>query len=361
MDIKFLTTILKQNSPQDYLISLVILIVGISLFRFIVYLGFKLLNKYQSLVTEEFQKDLEKALKKVIPPIGYFGIIYFSLKRLTFNSPLNTIFRYGSIIIITFLGIRFLTILVNYSIERYYSKQNKLTSEMISGINLISKIFIWIFGIIFLLDNLGFKVSTLVTGIGIGGVAIALATQTILGDLLSYLAILFDKPFKEDDFLIIGEYLGVVEHIGIKTTRIRSLNGEELIFSNTDLLNSRIKNYTSMKERRVLFKLGVKYSTPAEKLEKIPEIIKGIIESVEDTRFDRCHFASYGDFNLIIETVYYIYGADYNKFMDINQKVNLGIKRKFEEEGIEFAFPTRTIHLDDAEKEEIEITPKNRS
>jgi small-conductance mechanosensitive channel len=217
---------------------------------------------------------------------------------------------------------------------------------MVGGINLIFKVLVWIFGIIFLLDNLGFKVKSLMTGIGIGGVAIALATQKVLADLFSYFAILLDRPFKIGDFLIIDNHLGVVEHIGIKTTRIRSLHGEELIFSNNDLLNSRIKNYISMQERRVLFNIGVTYSTPAEKLEKIPEIIKSIIENIEDTRFDRCHFSKYGDFNLIIEVVYYIKGADYNKYMDIQQKVNLNIKRKFEEEGIKFAFPTQTVHLE---------------
>lgn len=340
-----ISEILAYNSLNQYIISLAILLIGGLVFRFITYLFLKFFPKSRKIISDELLEDIRGAIKKVIVPLGYFGILYISLKRLTYTDQIDKVFRYGTIIILTFLGIRAISLLVGYILQHYYSKKEKFTKEMVNGIILVFRVMVWIFGIIFLLDNLGFKVKTLMTGIGIGGVALALATQTVLADLFSYFAILLDQPFKEGDFLIIDSFLGVVEHIGIKTTRIRSLHGEELIFSNNDLLNSRIKNYISMKERRVLFNIGVKYSTPAEKVEKIPAMIKAIIENIEDTRFDRCHFSKYGDFNLIIEIVYYIKGADYNKYMDIQQKVNLNIKRKFEEEGIEFAFPTQTIHL----------------
>ena len=337
---------LSQNTINDYILSLFVLIVGSLLFRLLVYLLFKLFQKPRKYISEDLVNDIQEAIKKILIPLGYYGILYLSIRRLTFTDSVDRIFKYAGIIIITFLAIRSINVLIGYLLHNYYSKKEKFTKEMVAGINLIFKVFVWIFGIIFLLDNLGFKVKSLMTGIGIGGVAIALATQKVLADLFSYFAILLDRPFKIGDFLIIDNHLGVVEHIGIKTTRIRSLHGEELIFSNNDLLNSRIKNYISMQERRVLFNIGVTYSTPAKKLEKIPEIIKSIIGDIEDTRFDRCHFSKYGDFNLIIEVVYYIKGADYNKYMDIQQKVNLNIKRKFEEEGIQFAFPTQTVHLE---------------
>ncbi|MCF7740701.1 MAG: mechanosensitive ion channel family protein [Candidatus Marinimicrobia bacterium] len=340
-----LSEILSRNSIREYIISLVILIGGGALFRLVTYFILRIFRKSSKYVSDEIIKDIQLAIKKILIPLGYFGIFYISFKRLTFGANVNHLFKYGLVVVLTFLGIRSVSLLVGYILSNYYAKQKKFTKEMVNGISLIFKSFVWIFGIIFLLDNLGFKVKTLMTGIGIGGVALALATQTVLADLFGYFAILFDKPFKEGDFLIIDNYLGIVEHIGIKTTRIRSLHGEELIFSNNDLLNSRIKNYISMEERRVLFNIGVTYSTPAEKLEKIPEMIKSIIGEIEDTRFDRCHFSKYGDFNLILEIVYYIKGADYNKYMDIQQKVNLAIKRKFEEEGIKFAFPTQTVHL----------------
>ncbi len=196
-----------------------------------------------------------------------------------------------------------------------------------------------------MLDNLGFKISAVIAGLGIGGIAVALAAQAILGDLFSYFAILFDRPFEVGDFIILGEYLGTIEHIGIKTTRIRSLSGEQLVFSNTDLTSSRLRNYKRMGKRRVVFKLGVTYQTTLKQLKTIPGIIENIIKGVKDTTFDRVHFSSYGDFSLIFEVVYYVMSRDYNKYMDIQQVINFAIKKEFEAGGIEFAYPTQTLYL----------------
>jgi len=166
-----------------------------------------------------------------------------------------------------------------------------------------------------------------------------------LGDLFSYFSILFDRPFEIGDFIIIGDYLGTIEYIGVKTTRVRSLGGEQLIFSNTDLTNSRVRNYKRMEKRRVVFKLGVTYQTPLEKLKAIPGMIEDVIKSVSDTLFDRAHFFSYGDFSLIFEVVYYVIGADYNKYMNIQQEINFAVKKEFEKNKIEFAYPTQTLYL----------------
>ena len=195
------------------------------------------------------------------------------------------------------------------------------------------------------MDNLGFKISTVIAGLGIGGVAVGLASQAILKDLFSYFSIIFDRPFEVGDFIIIGEYLGSVEHIGAKTTRIRSLSGEQLIFSNTDLTDSRVRNYKRMEKRRVLFRLGVVYQTSLKQLKEIPGIIETVIKNVNDTIFDRAHFLSYGDFSLVFEIVYYVIGADYNKYMDIQQQINFAIKEEFERKGIEFAYPTQTLFV----------------
>jgi small-conductance mechanosensitive channel len=195
------------------------------------------------------------------------------------------------------------------------------------------------------LDNVGIDVTALVAGLGVGGIAVALAVQNVLGDLFASLSIALDKPFTLGDFLIIDDYMGSVEHIGLKTTRIRSLSGEQLVFSNTDLLKSRIKNYGRMFERRVVFKIGVTYQTPRDKIELIPTIIREAIESQEPVRFDRSHFQAYGDFSLLFETVYYVLKPDYNLYMDIQQAINLEIHRRFEQESIEFAYPTQTLIL----------------
>lgn len=210
----------------------------------------------------------------------------------------------------------------------------------------VLRLAVWSIVVLLVLDNLGVDITALVAGLGVGGIAVALAAQSILGDLFASLSIVLDKPFVVGDFLIIDDYLGRVEKIGIKTTRIRSLSGEQLVFSNNDLLSSRIRNYGRMFERRVLFSLGVTYQTPAEKLKAIPVIIREAIESHGNRiRFDRAHFFAYGDFALTFEVVYFVLSPDYNVYMDIQQHVNLTIFERFDAEGIEFAYPTQTLYL----------------
>jgi len=222
---------------------------------------------------------------------------------------------------------------------------SKTLDKSLSGALKVIKFGVWSLAVIFLLDNLGFKISTVIAGLGIGGVAIALAAQAVLGDLFSYFSIIFDRPFEIGDFIIVGDLLGTIEHIGIKTTRVRSLGGEQLIFPNSDLTNSRVRNYKRMQKRRVVFKLGVTYDTPLAKLKEIPKIIEGSIKGVADTIFDRAHFSSYGDFSLTFEVVYYVLSSDYNKYMDIQQEINFKIKEEFEKKAIEFAFPTQTLYV----------------
>jgi small-conductance mechanosensitive channel len=207
------------------------------------------------------------------------------------------------------------------------------------------KSLIWVLAVIILLDNLGYKVSTLIAGLGIGGIAVAIAAQALLKDFFSYFSIVFDRPFKIGDFIVIGDFMGTVEYIGIKTTRIRSLGGEQVIFSNTDLTDSRVRNYRLMEKRRVLFRIGVTYQTSLSQLKEIPEIIEDIIKDTKDAAFDRAHFFSYGDFSLIFEIVYFVLNSDYNKYMDIQQEINFAIKEEFERKGIEFAYPTQTLYV----------------
>jgi small-conductance mechanosensitive channel len=210
----------------------------------------------------------------------------------------------------------------------------------------VIRVVFWTVAVLVILDNFGVKISTLIAGLGIGGVAIALATQAILKDLFSYFIIFFDRPFEIGDFIIVGDFMGVVEHIGIKTTRLSSLGGEQLVFSNTDLTDSRVRNYKRMAKRRVVFKLGVIYQTTSQQLKEIPSIIEGIIKSIDDAVFDRAHFLSFGDFSLDFEIVYYVIGNDYKKYMDIQQEINLTIKEELEKREIEFAYPTQTLFLE---------------
>jgi small-conductance mechanosensitive channel len=215
-----------------------------------------------------------------------------------------------------------------------------------NALSFLARLALWGTILLLVLDNLGIDVTALVAGMGIGGIAIALAVQNILSDLFASLSIVLDKPFVNGDFVVVGDMAGAVEHIGIKTTRIRSISGEQLIFSNTDLLGSRIRNFGRMRERRVVFSLGITYQTPAEKLEHVPDLIRAAIESQQSARFDRSHFASYGDSALNFETVYYVESSDYATHMDILQSVNLTIYRSFAAEGIEFAYPTQTHFIE---------------
>ena len=210
----------------------------------------------------------------------------------------------------------------------------------------IGQVVIWSTVFLLVLDNLGVEIKPVIAGLGVGGIAVALAVQNILGDLFASLSIILDKPFEVGDFLIVGDFLGKVEKVGLKTTRIRSLSGEQLVFSNTDLLQSRLRNYGRLYERRVVFQLGVVYQTTAAQLRQVNDIVRSAIENQDDTRFDRCHFHKYGDYSLNFEAVYFVLGPDYNLYMDIQQAINFEIYEAFEAAGIEFAYPTQTLFVE---------------
>jgi small-conductance mechanosensitive channel len=238
--------------------------------------------------------------------------------------------------------------LITALLESYRQRAQEKNPAAITSINvigLISRFILWVSILLLALNNLGINVTSLIAGLGIGGVAVALSLQSILGDLFASLSIVLDKPFVNGDFLVIGEFMGSVEYIGLKTTRIRSLSGEQLVFSNSDLLSSRIRNYGRMFERRVVFSIGVTYQTSREKLKQIPVIIREAVKAQDRTRFDRSHFMKYGDYALMFETVFYVMSADYNIYMDIQQAIYFDIHERFEREDIEFAYPTQTLYV----------------
>jgi len=187
--------------------------------------------------------------------------------------------------------------------------------------------------------------TALVASLGIGGIAVALAAQSILGDVFASLAIALDRPVVIGDFIVVGEVMGTVERVGLKTTHLRSLSGELIVLPNNDLLSSRIRNYKRMFERRVLFTFGVTYQTPAESLQRIPGLVRELVERQELARFDRAHLAVFGPSALEFEVVYFVRDPDYNKHMDIQQQILLGLIRALDEAGVEFAYPTQTIHM----------------
>ena len=231
--------------------------------------------------------------------------------------------------------------------ERQVTEDREAVAAM-DILGFVLRVGVWTVVLLLVLDSLGINITALVAGLGVGGIAVALSLQNLLNDLFASLSIVLDKPFVVGDFLVIDNCMGSVERVGIKTTRLRSLSGEQLIFSNNDLLSSRIRNYGRMFERRVEFSLGVTYQTSIDKLRRIPTIIREAIESQDRVRFDRAHFQSYGDFALIFEAVYYVLSPDYNVHMDIQQSINLTIYDRFAAEGVKFAYPTQTLYLDRA-------------
>jgi small-conductance mechanosensitive channel len=233
--------------------------------------------------------------------------------------------------------------------KRRSSAADRAVVGSLGVIGFIARVAIWAIVALLALDNLGIDVTALVAGLGIGGIAVALAVQNVLGDLFASLSITFDKPFLVGDFLIVDDFLGAVEYIGIKSTRLRSLGGEQIIISNANLLSSRVRNYGRMLERRVVFGTSVAFETKAEKLEKIPGIIRSAIAEHQDTRFDRSHFAKHGAGTLDYETVYYVLSPDYNRYMDIQQAINLRLHRELERLGVALAYPTQKLYLSRAQ------------
>lgn len=229
--------------------------------------------------------------------------------------------------------------------QKLEEEKDAATATTLNAVAFLGKIALWTVALLLALDNLGIDITALITGLGIAGIAVALALQNILGDLFASISIVVDKPFLVGDFIIVGDMRGTVQRIGLKTTRIRSLTGEQVVVANSELLRQRIHNYKQMQERRATFSFGVVYQTPAEKLDVIPGMVKRIIEAQPDTRFDRAHFKEYGDFALVFEVVYWMLRPDYNLYMDTQQAINLALFRQFEQEGIGFAFPTQTVYV----------------
>lgn len=238
-----------------------------------------------------------------------------------------------------------LNLALETSVKRFELEGSKIESAR-GVVRFFALLAVWSAVLLLILSTLGQPVAPLLAGLGIGGIAVGFALQRILGDIFCSIAIVLDKPFEVGDFISTGAEAGTVEQIGIKTTRVRSVNGEQIVFSNADLLDSRVRNFKRMQERRVLFAFGVLYSTTEKQLEAIPGWVEEIIRAMPLARFDRAHFKSFGESSLDFEVVYFLTSGDYKQYMDTQQAINLGLVRKFAAEGIGFAFPTRTLQID---------------
>ena len=332
------------NSVSDYLIAIGILIVSVTIIRFIKKFVIK---RIESTGTEGVlgTKFLVKITSRFIIPLFYLLALYFAFGFIEVPASAGKVLKVIYLVITVWIVIKFARSVIEFIINKYAEETGKEdTVRKFRPLVAFVSFTFYIIGILFILDNLGFQISTVIAGLGIGGIAIALAAQAILGDLFSYFVIYFDKPFELGDFIRVDDKAGTIERIGIKSTKIRSLSGELLILSNSNLTNSRVHNFKQMFRRRVVFTFGVVYQTKPEQLEEIPNIVKGIIDEYPNATFDRSHFFRYGDFSLDFETVFFVETNEYVKYMDIQQDINLKIYKEFEQRGIQFAYPTRTVY-----------------
>jgi small-conductance mechanosensitive channel len=339
---------MRNLLPNPYLLAF-----GVSLLSFMLIWGVKVLfstriarfightkNKWDDLVVFTIEKTTYFFM--VVSSL-YIGTKFVTLPRLV-NMYADRIF----FVIVMWQ----IAIWAHHLLEKWISsslknrlKKNPAAASSISLVQLCARMLLFSIIFLFTLSNLGIKITTIIAGLGVGGIAVALALQKILGDLFSSLSIVLDKPFVVGDFIIIDQYLGEVEKIGLKTTRIRSLSGEQIIFSNSDLLGARIRNYKRMHERRITILLNLSLNTSTEKLRTAVSIISSICRTKKRVRFERCHFMKINRDSNDIETVYWVLSDDYDLHMDIQQDILIDIKKAFEAESITFAYPTQTVQV----------------
>ena len=345
-----------QIAVKDFLIALLVFFVLLAVLKIFREIILGKLKKAAEKTKTEIDDVFIKIIKNIAPPFYFLVALYAALKYLTLPDFFGKIIDCLFILAIAIQVGRSLQIFIDFGVKKITKgKKEKISlrdKRQIQIVALVLKILLWSFVVLIILSNFGINITSLIAGLGIGGVAIAFALQNILTDIFSSFSIYFDKPFEEGDFIVVGKDRGIVKKIGIKSTRVQTLGGEELIVSNKELTNTRIHNYKKMEKRRIVFNFGVTYGVSAKKLKKAQLIVKEIIEKIELAKLDRVHFKEFGDFSLNFEVVYYVLTSDYVLYMDIQQKINLTLMEKLEEEGIEFAYPTYTVFLDKQKKSE---------
>lgn len=339
-----------NNPLSNWLLFLCILVLASLLIKILsrIFLKDQIVEEQNSEV--KFKGVIKVLLRNSVIPILYTACVYYGLQLLIIPPKVFKFINNGMLIAITFWVSYGLGAFFSYIIRKFVQAKYGLDAEarQSTGIIILVKIFIWLGAIVFILANFGYDIHTIVTGVGVGGVAIALAAQTILSDLFSYFGIFFDKPFAVGDFLIVDDKLGTVEHIGIRTTRLRSISGEQLVFSNTNLTNSRIRNFQRIEKRRIIFRIKVELTTPSDKLAIIPQRIQQIVENIPDTSFDRAHLAMIGDFAHEFEVVFHSLSPEYIDLMDKKQQVKLAIVQLLEELDVKIAVPAYRAILPNA-------------
>lgn len=342
---------LGQNTAYDILMAVAVfagMTIVLKIVQIVVLARLKRWAKFTKTDLDDTIIDIAQGLR---PPFYLLIALFVAVKMVEPGEILSAVIDIGFVLVIVWEVIRAVEKLMDYymgkriAIAEAEGQSDKQAQTMVSAFRIVIKIGLWSFGLILALSNIGVNITSLIAGLGVGGIAIALAAQNILADMFSAFSIFIDKPFQVGDYIVVGNESGVVEDIGLKTTRLRTLHGELLVISNRELTSVRIQNFKQMARRRVVFTLGVEYGLPADKLRAIPEKIQAIVGKESGAEFDRCHFSMYGPSSLDFETVFYVNSADYAQYMDVKQRILLSIYEQFDKDRIGFAFPTQTLHI----------------
>jgi small-conductance mechanosensitive channel len=347
-----LPELLQQYIGLNQLISeIVAFVIIFSLAIISAWIGHTLFKRYLCRWAAGTQTNLDDAiLSNVRAPIFLLAILfglYYGVSGFTtlqaYSTEFALAFTVGEILVITFIITRIANVLISWYAQQSVKRGKNVSNHILFILKKVIQLVVYSFAFLIILGVFNVNLSGVVVGLGVGGIAIALALQNILSDALSAFSIYFDRPFEIGDFIVIGDYAGTVNKIGIKSTRIELLQGEELVISNKELTSTSVRNFKKLQRRRIVFSVKVTCDTSIEKLKKIPNIIANILKETELAELDRVHFKQFGDFSLDFEVVYYLSTGDYNKYMDIQQKINYGILEAFEKEEIEMAYPTQKI------------------
>ena len=348
-----LAELLQQYIGLNQLISEIVAFVMIFALAIIAaWIGHTLFKRYLCRWAARTKTNLDDAiLRNVRAPIFllailfglYYGVSGFATLQV-YATEFGLAFTVGEILVVTFIITRIANVLISWYAQESVKRGKNVSNHILFILKKVIQLVVYSFAFLIILGVFQIDLSGVVVGLGVGGIAIALALQNILSDALSAFSIYFDRPFEIGDFIVIGDYAGTVNKIGIKSTRIQLLQGEELVISNKELTSTSVRNFKKLQRRRIVFDVKVTCDTSVKKLKKIPRIISDIINKVELAQLDRVHFREFGDFSLDFEVVYYISTGDYNKYMDIQQQINLGILEAFEKEKIETAYPTQKIY-----------------
>ncbi|MDC0897158.1 mechanosensitive ion channel family protein [Desulfobacterota bacterium] len=340
-----------DNYVWEWILAIVI---TLTIYAFLVFIK-KIAEKRLKTFAQKTSTNLDDYLLKMLSSISkifiFLSAINIGSNIVTLNENVNSVLGHAFLLILFWQITRWIVLVTNIIFTRY-KKIKETNNDMhgvtaINGLTAISKFIIWLIFLMLAMDNLGVDITALVAGLGIGGLAIALAAQSILGDLFASLTIMIDKPIAIGDYVVVDNFMGNVKAIGIKSTKLESLTGEEIIISNSDLLNSRLRNYhqSRMKKRRSSMKIGIVYETNSNDLKRIQEILREIVKSNPKTEYIRAIFTNFGDFSLDFELTYNVLSPDYETLTEINHEIRLKIFETFEKEGLKFAYPTRTVHL----------------